>query len=143
MSEVAQCTMDEAIEIAAKEGLWCEFPQPDELFIDIDNAAGYINADVVAAINKTESYPLKLNSNILYTTSKSGNRHAYIKCSNPVGDMQRVALQAALGSDPVKEALSVLRLNLESTAANVLFETPKGHRELVIWREGAFLWGGD
>jgi hypothetical protein len=47
-----------------------------------------------------------------------------------------VALQAALGSDPVRETLSALRLNLGGPDGycSALFETPLEAVKVIEWR---------
>jgi hypothetical protein len=62
------------------------------------------------------------------TTSKSGKKHAYIQIPR-MSIMERLALQAALGSDPMRELLGFLRAkgyrNDRAPQSPIwLFETP-------------------
>lgn len=45
----------------------------------------------------------------LITTSQHGNHHRYLRLSKPLPLPVRIALQALMGSDPVREMLSLLR----------------------------------
>jgi hypothetical protein len=135
MSEVAQRTIQEAHDIATREGLKAVLPESDELLIDLDGEAT-LNLGVLKALRSTLSSPQDYFDHILYTTSKSGsNKHAYIKLYAPVSNEARIALQACLGSDSVREVLSILRCNLESEAPTVLFETSREYLNVLRWRE--------
>lgn len=70
-------------------------------------------------------------ANIQTWKSKSGNTHKLIRLTSPLPVETRIALQAALGSDGVREVLSLKRrqngcdepcLLFRPTAANVLQE---------------------
>ncbi len=58
-------------------------------------------------------------------TSKSGNLHVYLKLANPISNTERLVFQAALGSDPVREILSLARLKRGETTPTLLFEVKK------------------
>lgn len=62
-------------------------------------------------------------SSVLITTSKSGNRHIYFFLDTPMDLASRVAFQAALGSDPKREALGVLRIQKLIASPVAFFET--------------------
>lgn len=64
------------------------------------------------AVEEIESWP-----------SKSGNRHTRLKLYTPISEpAMRYALQAALGSDPVKELLSIVRLRNGVPEPSMLFK---------------------
>lgn len=63
---------------------------------------------------------------IITTRSAGGGRHVYISLNKPVVSFVRIALQAALGSDPTREALCILQEigQLPKQPCNIcLFET--------------------
>jgi hypothetical protein len=57
-----------------------------------------------------------------YWSSKSGNTHCYVTLKQPVAAAERIALQSCLGSDPKREALSVLRLLNSIEEPSLLFK---------------------
>ncbi len=69
------------------------------------------------------------------TTSQHGNKHVYIRLSRSVSDFERLILQSVLGSDPVKETLTLLRLLQGGDGAVCLFETELAARLVREWRE--------
>jgi hypothetical protein len=58
----------------------------------------------------------------LETTSQSGNRHVYVWLLAPLTEGERIAMQAALGSDPKREMLNLARLRKHGEAGITLFE---------------------
>jgi hypothetical protein len=95
------------------EGYRVVFPADNELQVDIDSDEQY------AAFNKswpifcrdTQHYALEFPGK-RETPSRSGlpRRHITVTLPFEVTPEQRIAWQAALGSDPVRELLSMLRL---------------------------------
>jgi hypothetical protein len=90
-------------EKAAKHGMDIVYPEDDELFIDIDDSAGLKVFQ--------EGLPLLGNLVLGYarTPSNGGGDHWHIKVklSRKVDDtLERIALQALLGSDRKRELLS-------------------------------------
>lgn len=61
---------------------------------------------------------------ILVTTSKSGKgHHVYIRLPKYVGELERILLQACLGSDPKREMLNWHRMKEKGEGGVTLFET--------------------
>jgi hypothetical protein len=110
---------DHPEEYAKKHGLRIAIPYPNELQLDIDAKSlpehfGYCQ-DIVNQRN--------LIVNTSYTTSKSGNLHVYIELTNTVSAHERIAMQAFLGSDPVRDALTYNNtLDPENKIPQFLFE---------------------
>ncbi len=69
----------------------------------------------------------------LYTKSEHGNQHIYLKLSRNLELWHRILLQACLGSDPQKEALSALKVTDEEVAC-AMFETPLEYARFLRWR---------
>lgn len=91
-----------------REGYRVDFPGENELFIDIDSARQWsIFKDQLKVFERN------FGSVISYkvTPSKSGppNRHIRVILPFQVNELQRIAFQAVLGSDPVRELLSIAR----------------------------------
>jgi len=111
-----------AIRIAADNGWRVDFPAADELFIDIDG-----------------DYSLtKFNQNLLVldrmigvlahqeTPSKSGEVgkfHARVRLRRELkGNVERVMLQAMMGSDPTRELLSLERILVNDPQPTLFYE---------------------
>lgn len=93
------------------QGLVVVTPQDNQLQIDIDNQQQYeafLYAMKVVTSNWDDSYLIDIEDH----PSKSGlpSRHITVTLPFKVDPWQRIALQAALGSDPIRELLSATRL---------------------------------
>jgi hypothetical protein len=97
----------------------------DVLTLDLDNGAPIKKA----AMEVLENQSLVLRT--LTTISRSGNRHVYIQLAKEFGTVERIAMQAALGSDPAREMLSTL--DPECEAPIVLFETKEEIEKVRQW----------
>ena len=93
-----------AEEAAAAKGLVIVYPQPDELFLDIDDAAS------LETFGKHSPILGDLITGYRTEPSPSGDPfkyHVTVKLSRPVKDaFERIMLQALLGSDRLHEILS-------------------------------------
>lgn len=97
---------------AAELGLEYVTPGPYDVFLDID--------DIPSGAHMQRMFDLLRKNKIEFTemkrtTSKSGNTHVYIRFTRAVGDIERIALQACMGSDRTRELLSVLRIWANTT----------------------------
>lgn len=104
------------------------------LLLDLDSDAHVEDFERSMGILKEAKYPLV--GKHLITISKRGKKHAYVRLSKPLGLMERIGLQAVLGSDRKREALSILELLKGYEEPTVLFETPEGHSAVVKWLQG-------
>ncbi len=123
------------------QGLEVHLPAPTELLLDLDIPAAeqqcawmirYLQVHVSAEIT------------VRYTTSKSGNRHAYVTLKGfpDLTPMARIALQAVLGSDPKRELLSILHvLRQDGIPPTVLYEVPEKRQYLSVM--GGEMWQED
>ncbi len=112
---------------AKKLGVNAVFPRADELFIDLDEGM-QLNAVTLEVMNDHNYI-----TNELHTVSRNGNQHVYYRLIKSFSVSDRIALQAALGSDPQKELLSALDSACECPV--VLFETDKEFGNVLVWRE--------
>ena len=103
-------------------------PKPSELFVDIDDQASLDRFDRALATLKTGIFLPKITI-VHNSPSPSGrpNRfHIVIDIGRPiVSEIERIALQAILGSDPVREALSWMHLQQGTTNVSRFFEKPQ------------------
>lgn len=90
---------------AARLGMELVEPKPDEVFVDLDGEAA-LDEFLCRWNNFIAVYPL---STVQFTTSKSGNYHAYVRVPDlsPLRTEERIAMQAALGSDPLREMIAL------------------------------------
>lgn len=140
VSDITGHTLGHVTREANDLGLIAITPHPCELMLDIDEPFESACAKWSPSHN---SVMMALHKNGIpcwdrfFTMSKSGNTHLYIRFHNAFTDLERVALQAALGSDPVREALSVLRHQRQpKQVVSCLFETEEWATRLLQWREG-------
>lgn len=98
-------------------------PGPYDLFLDLDTEMDYLA--LPAKIGKLfEKTRLEIEvKHVLTSSSGLPHRHVYCKMKDPIEDPSiRFGIQMALGSDPVKEILSLQRLSLGIKPACVLVE---------------------
>jgi anaerobic glycerol-3-phosphate dehydrogenase len=100
-----------------------DLPDEAELFIDIDD---------VDSLHRCEKYLAVLSDNdfeiidVNKKRSRNGNWHVRVQLAEPVNDIERILLQACLGSDPKRELLSFLRLKFRlDRPPTVFFEKPE------------------
>lgn len=116
---------------ATSLGLIPFFAGAFELFLDLDRDM-FIHGEVFAVLDKVN--PIKSS---LTTTSVNGNRHVYFRLEHPINDLMRVALESALGSDPVRQTLMALRAYRGYDTMDALFETVEEAVKVAKWR----MWG--
>ena len=106
------------------EGFKIYLPSPNEVLIDIDNEDDY--EYFLIAINRfEEEFESRIPFKII--PSKSGLPHQHIICEFPfeMENLQRVAFQAVLGSDRVREMLSLFRIIQGDTYPSLLAIKPE------------------
>lgn len=130
MSEVLHRSLNEVQQIAKDKGLVAIIPEANELQLDLDNPPYVINGNVLKCLwNKGVEI-----QDTLKTISPGGNKHIYVRVSKDMTAMERIAIQACLGSDPVREVLSVLRVEAWD-CPSALFETPEWADKVQKWRD--------
>lgn len=107
------------------EGLVPSFPADNELQIDIDTQAQYVKFRAQLEILQRSiggQHDIELEP--VVTPSKSGlpRRHVRIRLPFKLDVWQRIAWQAALGSDPVRELLSCVRAHRGDDHPTMLVE---------------------
>lgn len=89
----------------------------DELQIDLDRPHARIPAKLLRLVREHV-----YTSPPVYTRSKSGNTHVSITLLKPMSQIERLFLQTALGSDPVRELLSWGRVRNGCPYPTLFFE---------------------
>ncbi len=111
-----------AEECAARLGRVIVYPEPNQLFLDIDDVASLqmfgdhlpILGDLISS-HKVAQSPSK----------KIGRFHITVTLSRPVrDDFERITLQALLGSDRLHEVLSWKAASLGIEKPTMFFEEP-------------------
>ncbi len=105
------------------EKLEIVLPQPNQLQLDYDTPElppWFERALGIAA----QAFCPKLRDHISYTvtSSKSGNKHVTVDLPVLIDDLTRVAWQAALGSDPMRESLSLMSIRRGIAHPSLLLE---------------------
>lgn len=100
------------------------YPEDNELFIDIDSEQHFNTFRECWAIFKQHC----ASAEYIERSSPSGEKfhyHVVVKLPFMVDATERIAMQAALGSDPKREILSLVRLLLKGdTKATLFYEKP-------------------
>lgn len=102
---------------AALHGLIIVEPEPRQLQLDIDvklSDSYYHVLHVIGELNPILSG--------YRTTSKSGNTHEYITLSRDITPIERLLMQACLGSDPMREILTYKNILDGNPRPQFLFE---------------------
>jgi hypothetical protein len=116
-------TNEAALERAKREGLVVVYPTETELQIDIDNEQSYEfflrQIKIVTRLADAYGYTER--------PSKSGmpKRHITVKLKTPVTVLERICLQACLGSDRVREVLGYVRYRRGEPNPTLFFEKPE------------------
>jgi hypothetical protein len=109
---------------AADNNLDVVLPEPYDLFIDIDDDASMrrFNKGMDVLIDKFDAQIVRDKP------SRSGlpKRHITVRLDRPVTDAERIALQAALGSDPVREILGIVRVQHKDPHPTLFLEKREG-----------------
>jgi hypothetical protein len=124
-----------AIEQAEREGLDVVFPADNELFIDIDNEHSFQMFQKQMDIVKKYIGVVKMNEYTMYavTTSRHGlpGRHIVIKLARNVTELERIALQACLGSDRVREVLGFVQMQNGDPHPTLFLEAKAPEQKLL------------
>lgn len=118
-------TFEDAVAFAAARGLVVVKPGPRDLFIDIDDEASlttfYANLSAVERGLGAKVEMIQRPS----PSGKPGRLHLTVRVPRDVTPLERIALQAILGSDRMREALSWIRLQNQQEHPTLFFERPE------------------
>jgi hypothetical protein len=115
-------SLEHRFEIAANEGLCIVVPNDRTLQLDFDSDESY--EWLWLSKNLSNLHVHFDVAKIVTTVSKSGNKHVHITLNQSLDTPTRIALQAVLGSDPVREFLNIARHLKGIKDPVVFFEKP-------------------
>lgn len=100
-------------------------PGPKILTLDLDEKMR-IKVDILDKIQDEFGFGARLS-----TVSPGGNRHEYLKMTREFSIEERIIMQTALGSDPMRELLSWVRWwNKADRPPIMMFETAKAAKSV-------------
>lgn len=117
----------EYVERIESEGYKVVYPESYELFIDIDSEEQYeVFQRSMDCVYRNELLS-QMIANVKEAPSASGfpKRHVTIMLVHEVCPLERIALQAVLGSDPIRELLSIQRYYLDDPCPTIFKEKVK------------------
>lgn len=119
-------TAEECAAEAASRGCVVVYPKPNELFIDIDTEQQRTQFKICFNILlKIAAYTGSKCIERPSPSGKSGRYHITVTLPGPVDELERIMLQAMLGSDPLREILSYARLVAGDPRPVCFFEKPQ------------------
>lgn len=113
-----------AEEVAQKRGQVIVYPKPGQIQIDIDSEAQL--AEVQRRIKRMYDMDvIPFKTGVISKSKTPGHYHMTVTIDDDgVSEWQRIALQAVLGSDPLREYLNCMRLLSGVEKPTRFFETP-------------------
>lgn len=129
MSDISETIEDAKIE-AMKNG--CEVVGGSEhcLLLDFDSLEGKIQYERMRHKVK-ELWGIEREETWMSMSKNPEHQHMRVTLTKPLSAAERVALQAALGSDPMREMFAVRRLNLGVVEPSLLFRPEDA--EIQVW----------
>lgn len=141
-------------EAAVNNGLVVVTPEDNELLIDLDTEEAY--AQHLKILEVLDGRGIIYEHKVAPSKSGLPNRHVTLKLISgpsasylpvPLDPWQRIALQAALGSDPVRELLSCMRVFRGITPPTAFLELPTeamapegfSHNDQILLPEGRWI----
>jgi hypothetical protein len=101
-------------------------PKPNELFIDIDSKAQMETFEKSIELFK-RVHPVSATHVSPSPSGKPGRYHIIVVLeSEKVDAKTRILYQAVLGSDPIREVLSLMRLDKDDHMPTIFFELANG-----------------
>jgi len=114
---------DEAVKKAQRLGKKIVKPRDNELLLDIDSAEQYkIYKSRVGELSKLHKV---VGTKDISSSEKLWHRHIYISLDCDIENEERVFLQLFLGSDPIREYLSLCLIRIGDPHPILLFEDKK------------------
>lgn len=124
----------DAQEEADALGLVVFGPNDHLLLIDLDSVAAKLEFERRLALYQEQTGSELIRSYTkLETVSKSGKWHVYLKLRRGLTALERIGLQAVLGSDSLRELFSAIRVEIDNDRPSVLFETPAEADRVRRW----------
>ena len=109
-----------AEEAAAKRGQIVVRPLPNQLQLDLDS-----DVLLTEAVSRIEAFDIGHGAALIEPSKTQGHYHVTITFQDRVfSEPERIAYQFALGSDPVRERLNLMRFHFGCPDPSRLFKTP-------------------
>jgi len=105
----------------------------DTLQLDFDSEAAYEEFLESRLPKLLNLYDVK---RVYWTESASGNKHVYVVLPFESTPIERIALQAVLGSDPIRELLSIRREDEGADNPSLFFEKPNAVEHVIYATDG-------
>jgi|SRR6185312_8516346 len=116
--------LEKAESDAEKKGRVVVKPRARELFLDIDSAEAWeFFLERVAKLREHVPLTYVVRPS---PSGKPGRQHVVVTLERAVSPIERIALQAVLGSDLMRELLSYIRYARNDEAPTLFFETKGG-----------------
>jgi hypothetical protein len=125
-------TLDQIKQKAKDQGLLVVFPATTQIQIDIDSEEAY------REFNRRLDIVTKHLQNLRFVENKPSRsglpkRHITIDVGMDLSEGQRIALQAALGSDPTRELLNITEHLLGMEHSSLFYERPEVDNHWEQW----------
>jgi hypothetical protein len=92
----------------SQAGFTLKKPEPNELLLDLDNEEDFHKA--YAMLKRLESEIENCTSTVFPSKSGFPHRHMIVRLPFEISNVERIALQAIMGSDKIRELLSLFRV---------------------------------
>lgn len=117
-------SLEFVLEYVRQRGFFIIQSTPTTLLLDIDKP--FINSDYRYEDTRAVGVVSQISPIVDRASwaSKSGNTHVVLLIKNPLPILVRLSLQAALGSDPIREILGVKRALAGMEEPSFLFRPP-------------------
>ncbi len=111
-------TFEDLVAKAAKTGRQVVRPLLNQIFIDLDS-----QSDLIMFMDRLETFKRFESAGCVVTTSQTDDHyHAIVTLDREPSPWERVALQAALGSDRKRELLAIINRVGDMPGPNCFFE---------------------
>lgn len=111
-----------SIDFARREGLRIVLPKFNEVQVDIDTDAAYAQYEAAYSL-LTSSYDV-IGSSERPSRNGGEGRHITVRFGHALTQMERIALQAVMGSDFRREIFSLERLKGGEAIPTLFYEKP-------------------
>lgn len=112
---------DGAIKKAEEENLKVIFPEENELLLDFDNSVAYDHFENVIHILE-EYWGVVSRKESPSLSGKPGHVHVIVRLNTQLTSLERIAIQAALGSDGKRELLGIVRVHHDDPHPTLFLE---------------------
>ena len=113
------------------KGYTIVYPTPYELLIDMDTEEQF-KLFQQQYVRLVRDYGSEIMMRVYPSRHGLPGRHAIVTMPFEVSDIERIAFQAALGSDPIRELLSLGRVRCGDVHPTLFVEKPEALQQMVV-----------